>query len=116
MLRIMLKSKIHRAIVTGTKLEYEGSIAVDQNLMLAANILSGEQVHVLNLNTGERIETYVIPGKKGSGEICLNGPAARSAQPGDKIIIVSYVLLDDKSAGQNKPLIIHVNDKNRIIK
>ena len=90
MYRTMLKSKIHRAKVTGTKLYYEGSIAIDSLLLDAANILPGEKVEVLNLNNGARLETYAIVGKKGSGEICLNGPSARFACEGDEVIILAY--------------------------
>ncbi|MFA5859367.1 MAG: aspartate 1-decarboxylase [Elusimicrobiota bacterium] len=116
MYRIMLKSKIHRATVTGTVLEYEGSIAIDPLLLTQSGILPNEQVHVLNLNTGGRIETYVIKGKAGTGEICLNGPAARSAQPGDKIIILSYALVSDDEAHKHKPVILVVNNKNKVIR
>jgi aspartate 1-decarboxylase len=114
MLRTMLKSKIHRAKVTETDLEYEGSITIDATLMAKADIIAGEKVEVLNLNNGARIETYAIKGKAGSGVICLNGPAARSSCPGDKVIIVSYVLLEDKFARSSRPKIIKVNERNRI--
>jgi len=114
MLRTMLKSKIHRATVTDANLNYEGSITIDANLIKAADILEHEKVEVLNLNTGGRLETYVIKGKAGSGVICLNGPAARGACPGDQVIIVSYVLLDDKLSREIKPRIIKVNARNQI--
>ncbi len=114
MLRTFLKSKIHRAHVTEANLYYEGSITVDENLMKAADILAGEKVEVLNLNNGQRIETYAIKGKPGSGVICLNGPAARGSCVGDEVIIVSYVLVDEKEAKNIKPNIVKVDGKNRI--
>ena len=114
MLRTFLKSKIHRAHVTEANLYYEGSITVDENLMKAADILAGEKVEVLNLNNGQRIETYAIKGKPGSGVICLNGPAARGSCVGDEVIIVSYVLVDEKEAKTIKPNIVKVDGKNRI--
>ncbi len=114
MFRTMLKSKIHRAKVTATKLYYEGSIAVDSLLLKAADILPGEKVEVLNLNNGSRIETYAIEGKKGSGEICLNGPSARFACEGDEVIILSYNLVCDEEAAKMKKKIIHVDSSNRI--
>jgi aspartate 1-decarboxylase len=114
MLRTMLKSKIHRAKVTEANRDYEGSITIDSTLMAKADIIAGEKVEVLNLNNGVRIETYAIKGKAGSGVICLNGPAARSSCPGDKVIIVSYVLLEDQSARSIKPKIVKVDERNRI--
>lgn len=114
MFRTMLKSKIHRAKVTATKLYYEGSIAIDTLLLKAADILPGEKVEVLNLNNGSRIETYAIEGKKGSGEICLNGPSARFACEGDEVIILTYCLVSDEDAGGVKKKIIHVDSSNKI--
>jgi aspartate 1-decarboxylase len=114
MLRTMLKSKIHRATVTEANLYYEGSITVDADLIKAADIFEHEKVEVLNLNNGLRIETYVITGKAGSGVICLNGPAARGSCPGDQVIIVSYVTIEDKEARAIKARIIKVDDKNKI--
>lgn len=114
MLRTILKSKIHRAKVTQAKLYYEGSITIDAKLMALSDILPGEKVEVFNLNNGHRLETYAIKGKAGSGIICLNGPAARGACAGDEIIIVSYVLVDDKEAQGMKPKIISVDERNRI--
>jgi len=114
MLRTMLKSKIHRATVTEANLYYEGSITLDEDLIQAADILENEKVEVLNLNNGLRIETYVIKGKSGSGVVCLNGPAARGACPGDQVIIVSYVLLEDKEAKAIKPKIVKVDARNQI--
>jgi len=114
MQRTMLKSKIHRATVTEANLYYEGSITIDAGLIRAADILEHEKVEVLNLNTGSRIETYVIEGKAGSGVICLNGPAARGACPGDQVIIISYVALDDAQAKLIKPKIVKVDARNKI--
>lgn len=114
MLRTILKSKIHRARVTQTNLYYEGSITLDAELMAKADILPGEKVEVLNLNNGERLETYAIKGKAGCGTVCLNGPAARGVYVGDEIIIVSYVIVDDKEARTVKPKIITVDGRNRI--
>lgn len=113
MLRTMLKSKIHRATVTGTDLHYEGSITVDRRLLDAAGILPGEQVHVLNVNTGDRLITYAIPAPRGSGTVMLNGPAARAGVPGDKVIILTYGQLTDAEARQHKPLVVHVDGRNR---
>lgn len=110
----MLKSKIHRATVTQANLYYEGSITVDADLIRAADILEHEKVEVLNLNNGQRIETYVIKGKPGSGVVCLNGPAARGSCPGDIVIIVSYVSVEDKEIKSLKPKIIKVNARNKI--
>lgn len=114
MQRIMLKSKIHRVRITGAELYYEGSIAIDPLLLQAADILPGEKVEVLNLNNGSRIETYAILGKKGSGEICLNGPAARSGCRGDEIVIVAYALVDEAQAKKFKSRIVHVDSHNRL--
>lgn len=114
MLRTMLKSKIHRAHVTEANLYYEGSITIDATLMEKADILSGEKVEVFNINNGHRLETYAIRGKKGSGIVCLNGPAARGACVGDQIIIVSYALVEDADAPGTKARIIRVDERNRI--
>ena len=114
MQRFMFKSKIHRATLTSVKLEYEGSIAIDENLMEAADLLPGEQVDVLNCSNGVRLTTYVIKGKRGSGIVELNGPAARLGYPGDKVIIVSYCALEDADARKHKPTVVKVDDKNRI--
>ncbi len=114
MLRTMLKSKIHRATVTEANLYYEGSITIDEKLIRAADILENEKVEVLNLNNGLRIETYVIKGKADSGIVCLNGPAARGSCPGDQVIIVSYVGVEDKEAKSVKPKIIKVDARNKI--
>ncbi len=102
----VVKSKIHYVTVTGANLNYIGSVTIDEDLMDAANIIENEKVHVLNKNTGDRLETYVIKGKRGSGEICLNGPAARSAAIGDVIIIMSYAIMDFEDARTFRPCII----------
>ena len=114
MFRTVLKSKIHRARVTEANLYYEGSVTIDAELMEKADILPGEKVEVLNLNNGQRLETYAIKGKSGSGTICLNGPAARGACVDDEVIIVSYALIDDRDAKTIKPKVINVDDRNRI--
>ncbi len=111
----ILKSKIHRARVTQAELHYVGSITVDENLMDAANLIENEKVQVLNINNGERIETYVIRGIRGSGTICLNGPAARKAQVGDIVIIVSFGLFDFDEAKKFKPSIIFPDNNNYLI-
>lgn len=116
MLVEMLKSKIHRATVTDKHLEYEGSITIDETLMLAADIYENEKVHVLNINNGERFETYVIKGKKNSGAICINGAAARRAEKNDVIIIVSYGMIDAGERSKFKPVIVKVNSSNKIKK
>ena len=110
----MLKSKIHRATVTGADLNYEGSIAIDEDLMDEANVLPHEMVRIYNITNGERFETYSIKGERGSGIICLNGAAARKVSEGDLIIIASYVIMDDKEAKNYHPEIIMVDSKNRI--
>ncbi|MDD3233694.1 MAG: aspartate 1-decarboxylase [Candidatus Omnitrophota bacterium] len=114
MFRTVLKSKIHRARVTEANLNYEGSITIDRLLMDKADIIPHEKVEVLNLNNGQRLETYAIPGEKGSGVICLNGPAARSAVVGDVVIIVTYVSLEDSAARLAEPVIVNVDEKNRL--
>ena len=114
MLRTILKSKVHRATVTEANLNYEGSITIDEKLMRAADILEHEKVEVLNLNNGARIETYAICGKPDSGVICLNGPAARGACPGDIVVILTYVSAEEKEARSIKPKIIKVDERNRI--
>ncbi len=106
MYRCMLKSKIHRAIVTETELYYEGSITIDADIMEKAGLLPYEKVEVFNMSTGLRIETYVIEGRRGTSVICLNGPAARTAQVGDEVVIVSYVWLDEKELSSHRPIIV----------
>jgi aspartate 1-decarboxylase len=102
----IVKSKIHRVTVTGADLNYVGSISIDEDLMNAANLIENEKVQVLNINNGERLDTYVIKGRRGSGEISLNGPAARKVAPGDIIIIVSYASMEFEEAKKFKPAII----------
>jgi aspartate 1-decarboxylase len=114
MLKTFLNAKIHKATVTEANLYYEGSITIDAKLIKAAGISEYEKVEVLNLNNGLRLETYVISGKAGSGVVCLNGPAARAACPGDQVIILSYVLLDGEDAKKNRPKVIKLDAKNRI--
>jgi len=108
----MLKSKIYEVIITGKQLHYKGSITLDKNLLEAADILPGEQVHVLNLNTGDRAITYAISATAGSGAVVLHGPAARRGEIGDKIIVLSYCQCEDDEARKIKPNIVHVDDKN----
>ena len=114
MYRFMCKSKVHRATVTATKLYYEGSIAIDPVLLEAADILPGEKVEVLNLNNGSRIETYAIVAKKGSGEICLNGPSARFACEGDEVIILAYAIVPENEVNKIKMKVVHVDSANKI--
>ena len=111
----VVKSKIHRVKVTGADLNYIGSITVDEDLMDAANIIQGEKVHIVNLNNGERLETYVIPGPRKSGEITLNGPAARKVAKGDIIIIISYGILDFEKAKLFKPTLIFPNENDNTL-
>ena len=113
MYRVLLRAKVHRATVTEANLDYEGSITLDQELMEAAALLPFEQVHVLNLNTGARLETYVIPGQPGSGIVCLNGAAARLGAPGDKVIILSYGLYTEEEAQRLVPRVVRVGEDNR---
>ena len=113
MQRIMLKSKIHRATLTGTDLEYEGSITIDEDLLEKADILPGEQVHVLNLNNGQRCVTYAIAAVRGSGTVLLNGPAARLGTVGDKLIVISYCQIPEEKAKGLKTKIVIVDDHNR---
>ena len=112
----MLKSKIGHARVTAAELHYEGSITIDSSIIKAAGILPGEKVHVLNVNNGSRLETYVIAGKPGSGEVCLNGPAARQGYVGDTLVIISYVICTPEEAKQHQPKVVHLDAKNRIKK
>jgi aspartate 1-decarboxylase len=109
----MLKSKIHRATLTGTELDYEGSIAIDRKLIEAAGLLPGEQVHVLNLNNGARLVTYVIEAPAGSGTMMLNGPAARLGLPGDKVVVLCYGAFSDDEARTFRPIVVHVDERNR---
>jgi len=114
MFRTVFKSKLHRATVTQACLDYVGSITIDEDLMDAADILINEKVQVVDINNGERLETYAIPGPRGSGVICLNGAAARLVQPGDKVIIITYTILTDTEAREWKPTVAFLDDANRI--
>lgn len=116
MLLEFLFSKIHRATVTDANLEYVGSITIAEDLMLAANIREWQKVEILNINNGERFQTYVIKGESGTGTICINGAAARKAQKGDKVIIVSYAQFEQKEIENFKPTIVLIDDNNKIIK
>ena len=111
----LLKAKIHRATGTEANLEYEGSITIDKSLLEATDMVAYEKVHVLNVNTGARLETYIIEGPTGSGVICLNGAAARLGQKGDKVIIIAYCSLPAEQARNHKPRIISVDNNNKII-
>ena len=108
----VVKSKIHRVTVTGADLNYIGSITIDEALMEASNIIEGEKVSIVNINNGERLETYAIKGNRNSGEITLNGPAARKVQRGDIIIIISYGILDFEEAKSFKPTLVFPNEKD----
>ena len=116
MMRIMMKSKVHRATVTQADLDYVGSVTLDVALMEAADLLDGEQVAIVDVTNGARIETYVIPGPRGSGVIGINGAAAHLVHPGDLVIIMSYAMLDDAEARALKPRVVHVDGRNRIVK
>ncbi|NLN26936.1 MAG: aspartate 1-decarboxylase [Firmicutes bacterium] len=113
MLRTMCRGKIHRATVTDANLHYVGSITIDPVLLEAADILPYERVQVVNVNNGERFETYVIEGERGKGEVVINGAAARLAQPGDIVIIMSYVLMTDEEAKSHSPKVVLVDERNR---
>ena len=115
MQRLMLKSKIHRATLTGTDLDYEGSITVDADLLEAADILPNEQVHVLNLNNGSRLITYAIEGPRGSGMMLLNGPAARCGMTGDLVVVLTYANVDEKELANHRPQIVKVDKNNRLV-
>ncbi|MFC4768965.1 aspartate 1-decarboxylase [Effusibacillus consociatus] len=114
MFRTMMKSKIHRATVTEANLNYVGSITIDQDIMDAVDILENEKVQIVNNNNGARFETYVIPGPRGSGVICLNGAAARLVQPGDIVIIISYAMMEDSKAKNYQPIVALMNPDNSI--
>ena len=116
MMRTMMKSKIHRATVTQADLDYVGSVTLDAALMEAADLLEGEQVAIVDITNGARIETYVIPGPRGSGVIGINGAAAHLVHPNDLVIIMSYAILDDAEARTLKPLVVHVDGQNRVVK
>ncbi len=116
MQRILLKSKIHRATVTEADLHYVGSITVDSELLKQADILPYERVQVVDIDNGNRLETYIIEGEAGSGVVCINGAAARLIHKGDKVIIFSFWVIDDEEAAKVKPKILYVDEDNRIIK
>ncbi|MFN0048420.1 MAG: aspartate 1-decarboxylase [Cytophagales bacterium] len=111
----VLKSKIHRVKITQAELHYVGSITIDEDLLDAANMIENEKVQVLNLNNGERLETYVIRGKRGSGTICMNGPAARKMQVGDIIIVISYASMDFEEAKSWKPTLVFPTEENKLL-
>ena len=110
-----VKSKIHRVSVTQAELNYIGSITIDENLMEASNIIEGERVQIVNINNGERLETYVIKGDRGTGTICLNGPAAKKVSVGDKIIIIGYGFMDFEEAKSFKPMLVFPNEETNLI-
>jgi len=116
MLIHVVKSKIHRVKVTGADLNYIGSITIDEDLMEAANIVEGEKIQIVNNNNGERFETYVIPGPRNSGEITLNGAAARKVAPGDILILISYALMTMEEARQFKPALVFPNEENNLLR
>lgn len=116
MRRTMCKSKIHRAVLTGADLHYEGSLTVDRELMDAADMLEFEKVQVVNVNTGARLETYLIAGERGSGTLQLNGAAARLGMAGDHVIVISYAEYDEAELGEFAPTVVFVDAKNRIAK
>lgn len=115
MFRTFCKSKIHRATLTDANLHYEGSITIDSDLMQAADIQPYEKVHVVNINNGSRIETYAIEGRRGSGEVCLNGAAARHGAPGDVVIIMSYAMMDEHDARAFEHKRVLVDENNRVV-
>lgn len=115
MLIHVVKSKIHRVTVTGAELHYIGSITIDEALMEASNIIEGEKVAIVNINNGERLETYAIKGNRNSGEITLNGPSARKVQKGDIIIIIAYGIVDSEEAKTFKPTLVFPNEKNNTL-
>jgi aspartate 1-decarboxylase len=113
MLRRLMKSKIHRATITSADLHYEGSLTIDEDLMDAADLVSWEEIQVVNVNNGSRFTTYVIPGPRGSGTLQLNGAAARLGLPGDLVILITYADYDDAEASRHAPIVVHVDARNR---
>lgn len=111
----MLKSKLHRATVTDANLNYVGSVTIDEDLMDASNLIEGEKVQVVDINSGSRFETYVLTGERGSGVICLNGAAARLVQPGDLVIIMAYAMMTPEEARQYTPSVVVVGEGNKIV-
>ncbi|WP_339250031.1 aspartate 1-decarboxylase [Sporosarcina sp. FSL W8-0480] len=114
MFRMMMNSKLHRATVTEANLNYVGSITIDSDLLDAAGMLPNEKVHIVNNNNGARFETYIIAGERGTGEICVNGAAARLVQPGDIVIIISYVYVSNEEAKTHQPTVLLMDEKNSI--
>jgi len=114
MMRTVLKSKIHRATITETELDYSGSLTLDPDLMQAADLVPGEKVLVVNFNNGARLETYIIVGEKGSRTVCLNGPAARLGMPGDLVTVMSFAIVDDAEVKQVKTRTVLVDEHNRV--
>lgn len=112
----LLKSKIHRAVVTQADLDYVGSVTIDTNLLLEAGIMEYEKVQIVDINNGNRFETYTIAGEEGSGIICLNGAAAKCVNVGDKVIIMAYADMSTEEAATHKPTVLFVNDKNQIVR
>ena len=110
----ILKSKVHRAIITEANLHYVGSLTLDEDLMDAANLIENEKVQVVNVNNGSRLETYLIKGKRGSGTVCLNGPAARKGAVGDVVVIISYATMDFEEAKSFKPSLVFPKEGNRL--
>ena len=115
MMVTMLKSKIHRATITDTCLDYAGSLTLDPDLIEAGDMLVNERIQVLNINTGHRFETYIIKGERGSGAVCLNGAAARLGQPGDLIIALTYAAMDLEEARRHRPKVVHVEANNKVV-
>lgn len=111
----VLKSKIHRVKITQAELHYVGSITIDEDLMDAANLIENEKVQIVNVNNGERLETYVITGERGTGQVCMNGPAARKVQVGDIVIIISYAGMELEEAKKFKPVLVFPDDRNKVI-
>lgn len=110
----MFKSKIHRATVTEANIDYEGSLTVDQDLLDAANMLAWEEVHVWDIDNGARLVTYILPGPRGSGVVCVNGAAAHLVEPGHKVILATYAQIDEQEARNHQPMVILVDENNRI--
>ena len=110
----ILKSKIHRAVITEANLNYVGSLTLDEDLMDAANLIENEKITVVNVNNGERLETYIIKGKRGSGTVCLNGPAARKGAVGDVVIVISYATMDFEEAKTFKPWVVFPKEGNKL--
>lgn len=110
----ILKSKIHRAVITEANLHYVGSLTLDEDLMDAANFIENEKVQVVNVNNGERLETYLIKGKRGSGTVCLNGPAARKGAVGDTVVIISYATMNFEEAKKFKPVLVFPKEGNKL--